>query len=268
MKNKWEKVIAAVLTASLLLGVLAVPPQDAQSASKNHMKKLKVQWDLKKGKKVYCDALFADVGKKSKSMYFKITKYKVSNAGKKGYKKLTLTCINRVTYKPTPSEVHKMVNSSYFKKTNILGANGDSAIVDYNSGISLKKKNKYNVKVKTKDWQPVNDKIYKDSHGCYVNFGDLKETITITYPEDYDGLCIGFYSDNQFGKSNADKKFLKGKGAFGKTSYYKKGKKNSHWMRVRASKKKKPTATSKPQATETPKPSETPSPSPSGNEAA
>lgn len=263
MRNTLKKGMGILMVAVLLAGVLAVPSQGVQaaSASKNYMKTLGLRWDLKKGRTVTCNSLFAGVGKKKKAVTYKITKYKVGNARKKGYKKLTLTCVNAVAYKPTKNEIHKMTHSSHFKKTGIVGANGDSVVLDYNTGISLTKKNKFNVEVNCSNWKSMKSRIYKDHDGCYVDFGNLKQTITITYPEDYDGLCIGFYADNQLTKTKADKKFQKGKTLFGKTSYYKKGKKNSHWMRVRASKKKQPTVTSKPKATKTP----VPTVSPSGN---
>ena len=31
-------------------------------------------------------------------------------------------------------------------------------------------------------WKIVKSRIYKNSHGCHVDFGNIKQTITITYP--------------------------------------------------------------------------------------
>lgn len=56
-------------------------------------------------------------------------------------------------------------------------------------------------------------------------------------------MCIGVGGDNQIKKSSVDNKYWAGKVKFGKTTYYKKRKKNSHWMRIRASKKQSETST-------------------------
>lgn len=51
MKNTFKKVMGALMVAVLMMGVLAVPTQKAQTASKNYMKGLKLNWDLKKTRK-------------------------------------------------------------------------------------------------------------------------------------------------------------------------------------------------------------------------
>lgn len=260
MRVLFKKVSVAMMIAGLLSGILAVPSQDVQAASKNHIKKLGLRWDLKKSKTVVYDSVFAGIGKIKKAGTFKITKYKVSNARKKGYKKLALTYVQKYTVSLTDTKIHKAANSSYCRKTGSTGGGRYFAIVDYNTGMSLEEKNKLNVKV-TSSTKLLKTRKFKDKDGCYMECDNTRVTLTITYPEDYDGLCIGLGGYNQLSNSKADNSFWRGKKEFGKTSYYKKGKKNSHWMRVRASKKNASTATSSSKPTTTPALTVTASPS-------
>ena len=57
--------------------------------------------------------------------------------------------------------------------------------------------------------------------------------MTVTYPEDYKDLCVGVGGYNQIKETKADKKLGKKGYPFGKSSFYKKGKTNSHWMRIK-----------------------------------
>lgn len=260
---KTTKRVISVVLALVLFGGVAFSPSSAGTATaagKAYMKGLKVNWGLKKNKACSVTGTYVVIGKKGWT--FKIKNYKVSNASKKGYKKLTYTVVcTRQNWSISPSEVHKIVNSSYSKRTGKIGSGFTCAVVDYDTGLDLEEKNNFNVTVKNSEWKNSNTKIYKDSDGCSASIQSTgKCKVTITYPKEYDGLCIAVMGCNQLNDSKADNAFWKGKKAFGATSYYKKGKKNSHWMRVRGEKTPTATPTPKPTATPTPEPTETPEP--------
>lgn len=60
-----------------------------------------------------------------------------------------------------------------------------------------------------------------------------KHITTITYPEDYDGLCVGIGGCLKAKESKADKAYWRGRKPFGKaTRYYSKKKTNFHFMRI------------------------------------
>lgn len=251
MRNTFKKVMVSVLAVALLLGVLAVPPQDAQAAGKSHMKSLKLNWDLKKNKAVKYTTS-AEVFKKV-SGKAKITNYKVKSAGK-GYKQLSFN----VTFR---DDKIKISNAQWkeLRRMNRGLKYGTYwiSVADYDTGLSLERKNKFGVKVRSSRWKTINAHTYRNGNDTFYVDG-ARSKVTITYPEDYDGLCIGVGGQNRIGDTRADSSYWSGKTKFGKTSFYKTGKKNSHWMRIRASKKKS-TASSKPQAAKTPVPTSSPS---------
>ena len=238
MKNTFKKVMGALMVAVLMMGVLAVPTQKAQAASKNYMKGLKLNWDLKKNKKMKVKS--AIVVLKKVNTGIKITNYKLGNAKKEGYKKLTFSVTFKNIYKrPSDSQIHKMVAAPK------QGGGFWWSVADFNTGLSLEEKNDFDVRVKSSD-KKIKKKKYTeyadDHHTCCLELYTIRYNVSITYPENYDGLCIGVGGNNQINQSSADKKYWVGKVKFGKTTYYKKGKKNSHWMRIRASKKQSETS--------------------------
>lgn len=253
--------MAGLLSLALILSLSIMPGQgtEVQAASKNYMKKLSLKWDLKKNKKVTCKLAYDGIGKKKAS--FKITDYKIRKAKKKGYKQLTFTLTVKNEWKPKKSEIHKLAMSSYSYKTidivkrgeedsqasPVSGTDFQCYIVDYNTGLSLAAANAmeydtteglFGVTVETKKVKTGSAKKYKDSDGCIIRLSTWKQYMSVIYPEKYKGLCIGVGGNNVTGYREADDGFLFGGYGdskalpFGKSTYYKKGKTNSHWMRV------------------------------------
>lgn len=225
MKSTMKRVKAVVLVCALFMGLLYAPGQmnSVEAASKAYMKKLQVKWDVKNNKSVTTTTFYSGgVGKKNVTA--KISKLKVTKANKEGYKKLT--CTLTVNFpKLTASEVHKIAAKG------VVGADFYYAIVDYDTGYSLETKNKFGVTVKAKNKPKA--KTYRDKHGCWVTMNDATIKLTITYPEDYKGVCIGFGGYSTLNEKKADQKFWKGKKPYGTTTYYTKNKKNNHFMRVK-----------------------------------
>lgn len=200
-----------------------------------------------------------------------MTTYKLEDASKEGYKKLTIAFKSTRKWTPTKKKVDKLINTCYKK-------NGwDYAYVpfveaysvaDYDTGVSLEGNNDFGVKVKSFKGKASGLKKYKGK--TKGNWIKIYKTATIkfqiTYPESYTGLCIGLLGDNA--KCNVGKPFVavndgsEGSGdidaeyfdatkwtkikkdkykedekgtpfKFGQTTFYLKGKKNSHWLRVK-----------------------------------
>lgn len=226
MKKTLKKAVCASMAAVLALGLTVSPAlaDEAQAAAKKpYMKALKLKWDLKKNKTVKITEPWAVIGKKPATATVK--NMKITKAKKKGYKKLTFTVVYKRTWTPTKSEVHEMVD----KVTGIPGGGLYVAALDYRTGLNGK-----DVTVKFGEWKWSNYKRVTDSHGCSFRLPrTAKIKVTVTYPEKYKNLCIGVGGYNQLTQTKADLRIGEKGYPFGKASYYKKGKANSHWMRVK-----------------------------------
>lgn len=235
MTQVWKRGISLLVAAALALCMLGAIPgtaPEAQAASGSHMKSLNLKWDLKKNKAVKCTEPFAAIGKKPVTV--KIKNYKVTQAKKKGYKKLTFTVEWKRSWTPTKTQVHKAVNSSYREETGSVGGGYWYAITDYATGIDLETPNKLDVTVKAGEFKFSNYKKVTDSDDCWWRLPrTCTKKVIVTYPADYKGLCIGVGGYNLKNSTKTDEAFWNGEKPFGKTSYYKKGKTNSHWMRVK-----------------------------------
>lgn len=232
MKQRLRKVLGVSMAIMLAAGLTVSPAMadEAQAAPKKpYMKTLKLKWNLKKNKAMKFTSRFVSVGKKPMTMTIK--NVKVSKAKKKGYKKLTFTVVNKAAWKPTKKQVHKMVKSRLCRETGSVGGYHWWTVADYDTGLCLEGLNKLGVTVKSA--KKTSTKRIKDNDGCSVFFRDGVTKVTVTYPEDYKGLCIGVGGHNIVEGTKADDLFFEGKRAFGKTSYYKHGKTNSHWMRIK-----------------------------------
>lgn len=240
MKKITKRVIGVLLVVVLLVGVLPTPCQTVQAATP-YMKKLDVKWDLKNGKSVVCKTVFAGGVKGEISL--KISGLKVTKANKKGYKKCTFTYTSKYKTKLTALQVRKILKSKYFKKYSNVSGSAFYAIVDYDTGASLEYNygslherpliDNLDVTVLESKEKTTNKKKYRDKKTKgWVSLGTYTCKVSVVYPENYTGLCIGIGGYNIVSETYADSEFWDAMKPFGKTSYYKKGKKNSHWLRV------------------------------------
>lgn len=236
MKGTWKKIMATIVTFVFVLEAAFAlgEPVNAEAATKNYMKKVNVNWDLKKNKSVTFKTKYAGIGMKKQKA--KITNYKIKNSKKKGYKELTFTLSFSRQWNVKASEVHKIANSDYCQKTGQIGAGCYYAIVDYNTGKTLEKENKYNVTVE-KELKSQTPKYYycyhQDGYYEWVCISNGSMEIKVTYPKNYKGLCIGIGGKTTLAETKNDTKFWNGKVPFGKTTYYsKKDKSIAHFMRV------------------------------------
>lgn len=263
-----KKLMAVLLVMALFAGIFPMPGQTVKAAD-SYLKKLNLKWDLKKGKNLTLTARYPGIGHKKFNV--KVTTFKKEDASKEGYKKLTVQYTVTRKWTPTKKDVDKIINTCYKKiKSDHCYIPFVSAytVADYETGVSLEtKKNDFNVTKKYSKSKGQGIKKFKGTKGNWIKM-PKKATVKfqVIYPEDYTGLCIGLLGENKkfdwkddttftdgfgtvFGGSIdetyfTDKtKYIKTKKGykesdeghpirFGDTTYYKKGKKNSHWIHV------------------------------------
>lgn len=224
-------VFVSILLAMSAFAVIAALPGTSHAATKPYMKTLKLKWDLKNKKTLKSKQAVCGLGKKQSTI--KMTNFKISKAPQQGYKKLTFKLTFTKKYVLTKTQVHKCVNNKTFKKYGEVGGGQFFTIVDAKTGRSLEIPNNKGVTV-TNSWSYKGNKTVRDKDGCWVRFPKYTTAkITIIYPENYKDLCIGAGGYNLPYTNVADQSYWNGKKSFGKTSYYTKGKTNSHWMLVK-----------------------------------
>ena len=235
-----------------------------------YMQTLKLNWDLKKGKTLKLTSKFPGIGKKKYNV--KMTAYKIEDAKKEGYKKLTFSYVSTRMWSPSKKEVDKIFDTSYKKWGQDYVYFSDAsayAVVDYNTGVSLEGENEYGITVSNKFKHSKLIK-YKGTKGNWIKLS--KKTVVkvrVLYPSDYTNLCIGVLGENKtrkyedgisvgtggdgsisYGFSTITSEFFDARKLvrvkkdeymedengipflYGQTAYYKKGKSNSHWLRV------------------------------------
>lgn len=231
LARKSVAVLISILLAVSAVMVLAALPDTSHAATKPYMKTLKLKWDLKKNRTLKFKQAVCGLGKKSGTV--KMTNFKISKATRKGYKKLTFKLTFTKKYSLSKTQVHKCVNNKTFKKYGEVGGGQFFTVVDAKTGRSLEIPNKAGVTV-TGSWIFKGNKKVTDHDGCWVRLPKCSTAkITIIYPENYKNLCIGAGGYNLPYSTSSDKAYWSGKKKFGKTSYYTKGKTNSHWMLVK-----------------------------------
>lgn len=259
MTQIWKRSVVLLVAAALALGMVGLLPgtsQQAQAATKSHMKSLNLKWDLKKNKTVNFKTSYPGAGFQSVSATVK--SLKITKSNKKGYKKATITVVFKDKFKPPKKQIKAM---KYFDGDwNVTWGNAWLAVVDYETGKTFDNSKEKNVAVKYGNWKHSGGTTFKHPDGQTIIAG-AKWTIkvTITYPANYKNLCIGVGGDNtHYGSYTADDAswskdkeglFWNGKAPFGKTSlydwklhyrtdldkedFYTKSKINSHWMRIK-----------------------------------
>lgn len=193
---------------------------------KKNLKQLGVPFDLKKGKAVNYKVKILLLGTIKETTTVKSVK--ITKASKKGYKKAVIN-VQWGTLPLSNSEIHNCVKAAVKNGTYSCGGPKYYTVVDKRTGQYLGTANDFGVTVKSKHKK----KKYKDNDGCSIN-RRYNSTITIIYPEDYKDLCfgVGGESTSVYGAKSTDK-FWDGKITFAQSAYYKKDKKNCHFMQIK-----------------------------------
>jgi len=221
MKDTLKKAIGAVMAVVLLIGVLATSQQTADASGKISTKKY--NWDLDADTTVTVGAWFYgfDIG----GMDVTLKNYKVTDASKKGYKKI------KFTYEAVP-DAHtlgmiKKVNGYWDSEKNkvvkgkkyTIEPNPWYAVFDYKNGENLEIKNSHDVTVRVGKWKNDYGKLKKGKGTKYWKKSSVK--VEITYPKSYKNMVIAVGGSNS-NETNSNK-FWKGKCSFLKTEMYKNG---------------------------------------------
>lgn len=229
-KKIWKQVVSILLVFTVIF--VGVGTQyTTVNASVSYMKKLGVKFGIKDGKEYTFTQKFAGVG--ITKLTGKITNITVKDANKEGYKKLTYTVTMKPQFRPTKSQVDKIYKSCWAKYDgDTFGEHMFFAVVDGVTGVDLEEENDYDVKVTSKETSKTKSKRFYGSQAWIEYCIVWQKKVTVVYPEDYKDLCVGFGGGNFVKEKSVDEKFWEGKKAFGKTNFYKKGKKNSRWLKV------------------------------------
>lgn len=213
MKKIREKICAVILAAATIL-TCVVNPIQAEAATKS-LKDLNISWDLKNDKDVTFKTKIGGMGMQEEKV--RISDYKITDASKKGYKKLTFKVIYNYNTDWSQEQIHACNNTDEG-----FGANDYYTVVDYKTGTCLENKNKYNVTVKKiGDWQYSNRVIKVADCGCWIRMSGTQECkISVTYPKEYKNLCILVGGSTKTTDTSNNNKFWNAKTTFDKTTYY------------------------------------------------
>ena len=202
-----KRMIGILLILALIVGTIDVTFQReyARAESDAYMESLDLKWDLAKGKSLPLTANYPGIGRQKFSV--KITTYKVENASKEGYNKLTVAYKVTRKWTPTKVKVDKIINTCLKKQKRdyvYLPFADGYTIADYNMGFSLEGEDDYGVEVKSLKGKASGNKKFKGKKKG--NWIKIPQNITIkfqvTYPKNYTGLCIGILGANaEYGKS-------------------------------------------------------------------
>lgn len=232
--KKRVKMVAVLLLAVILL-FQAVPVRAEEN--RPYMKRLNVSWDLKPGKRIMFQSYWAGVGYKDTAVTLK--NYKIADAEEDGYKMVTFSAVvEDVRDGFRPKEVHKLLESDEWEKYEDTGGYYNITLVDYATGRCLENStNGRNVAAEISDAKQIGEVRYKDDDGCSLTC--YKKTVwkvAVTYPEDYQGLCIvvGGANKNIFHYDFDYDAYYAGNIKFGKSVFYSRvNKKVAHVMRVK-----------------------------------
>lgn len=226
---KMKRRLSLLMILAVFLSFTMATTIEVNAASKPDLKKANVKWDLKNNKKLTYKQYWYSMGVKKHTV--KMTKFKVKNASKPGYKQCTFTVTFNINVKPSKKQITKMgIRAGDGKDYTNWGV----CVVDYKTGMSLEVENDKDVTstCKTKHYKQTK---LKGIDGAWIRYP--KKTVMkvkIIYPKDYKDLAIGVVGSSN-AKISSAAKFWDGKIPFSKAKslYSKKDKGFAHFMRVK-----------------------------------
>lgn len=187
---------------AVVVGIVFMPMGKTKTiqAKTAAMKKLNIKFDLKKGKWVTIQTNYiGDVWLKRR---VKMKSYKIQSAKKAGYRKVS--CEIFVEHeKPSKAQLDKI--AAAHKKVNDqqpgdyvspIGYATAAWVYDYNTGYEVENCDEDDglvskVKINKRKWINGKKYYYKTSSGEKWVFSDTTLKLTVTYPDEYNGLSIG-----------------------------------------------------------------------------
>ena len=186
-KENWKQIGRIAFVFLFICSVLFHPLQLVKTqAATAHMKSLGVNFDLKPNKTFTYKSYYAGLGLKNQKV--KLTNYKIQDAKKKGYNKLTFTVNFDCTLSKSSLSSVELGNADLG-----CGFGGYAWVtaVDYNTGKNLELKNSHNVKMTVGDWKFAKTNSYTSKDGYTFEVYNKKINVCVIYPKTYTGLCIG-----------------------------------------------------------------------------
>lgn len=248
MKKLKTKLTCLSLVMAIIIGTMTAPainPAKTEAAEKAYGAKLK----LNNGIKLNTTKTFKKKG---------FTQWKYIGPKKTIKTNYTIKCSRKEVgdkYKVTYNVNYKYLND-YKMPKKIKGKYSDiykdvpknfiapiefCTVFDYKTGKNLEISNKLGVKVNRSEWKY---KFYPAQTVSFSKDGDIdgfrfkksaSVSFTVTYPKKYKDIVvgIGFISINsKEGNNKTNTQYCDGKVPYGKTSFYKKGKKTVSYMRL------------------------------------
>ena len=223
--KKFKRVAAAVVLVALFFCLI---PLTGEAAGKSYMRKNAAKWGIRAGQSYTFPAYYNGISA-TKPIEWTISKPKITSASKKGYNKMefTMTAINMSDF--TQEEVDIICAQDSF------GGGHAWYLVDEKTGKSLEAKNRVGVscKIKVLEERAIDGYYNSDESITFYPLRRYKSRVTLIYPEEYEGLCLGVGTyKNMTEFSSSDAKFFNGKIPLGKASMFKKSKKCTRFVNL------------------------------------
>ena len=220
-----RRLLTAVMLYMMVL--LAVMPARAAEAD---MEKANVAWDLKSGKTVTCQTRFTGLDKDI-PVKFRLSGM-TDGITENGMRKISFTLVYTCDFAPTEAETRIIGNAG------VDGTIGNLVcwtLCDYETGYNLEVENEHRVE-ETYDHLDSSFERYDAADGTQISILRKKRYfITVTFPKDYDGLCIGVLGLKTALPSEIDNQFWNGRLPFSRSGYCSAIDQHfSHFMRIRA----------------------------------
>ncbi len=203
-------------------------PITGEAASKSYMRKIAVKWGIRAGQSYTFPAYYNGISA-TKPIEWTISKPKIKGAKKSGYNRMEFTMTAENLSDFTQEEVDVICAQESF------GGGHAWYLVDEKTGKSLEAKNKVGVSCvfKVLEEKAIDGYQNSDESVTFYPLRRYKARVTITYPEDYEGLCLGVGTyKNMTEFASSDAKFFNGKIPLGKASMFKKSRKCTRFMNL------------------------------------
>jgi hypothetical protein len=253
MKRKMKRFLSALLTATFVFGLIAATladPVETKAAETAYGDSLTLNYNIKLNKttSVTKNGVYQEEVLFKKKKTAKI-KYTIKCSRKESGDNYKVTY--KVTYKhlsdPKISSFDNIYDDYYWSLTQ---PDEFYTVFDYQTGLSLEADNDLGVKVKDGKWKytyyPKQTLTAAGEKSWYRNNKTISYSFTVTYPKTCKDVVVGIGFTNHvavpdpwtdddgtvYYADDPDNTYWDGKVPYGKTTYYKKGKKTMSYMRL------------------------------------
>jgi hypothetical protein len=196
MKHLKSGIISFILVMAVSMGMFSSPVQ--AETSENSLENLNISWNLKNDKAVSFKTVIGKATKNGKSFSdstlvkmgtVTMTDYKITDADKDGYKKISFKIVFKLSPKLSKKTVDKMYYYYHYKTTDPLGEIS-VVLADYETGEELRS-GENDVSISYSKFKSNGTKKYSGSGGREISIAKKTwVTVTAIYPETYENLCV------------------------------------------------------------------------------